>query len=467
MSNIFDVITNENFFRPLCSKNRVLYYDCICELINISGSNISILDSDARDCINIYLNNSRIEYVNDTDEEAYSISKNGNDIIRYFRMCGWMSEKELGGGSYITRVEPLCIKLISHLKEITEKESSGDISNHIFDMYDILNVAFNDTKSGRQERPYANILKPLMDNEERLKEKLAELNISISRIMTSIMDTSSINELGNYLAKDKLLEEFFSDYYFIKHNGTIPIVVGQISDYLSRLRDDEWVNKIAENYSKVKKIAMEDSISDIKNILYELQFFISNEYFTEMDVIENQINKYFDLAHAKLMLFSLSGFNLETAIDQYLRQLKTAGESYRNESLLQLKDASTIIAQKYIGMKSFSIKTKVQYTDKTTGLSIYTPTEEDLAKWKAELEWENNYTRKKVSSYVNQKMKKRDKLELKYERIRSREDIQMFVAAASMSELSNFPYHVTIMNEMIDLGFAEVSNIIIERKESK
>lgn len=276
MSSIFEVIENENFFRPLCSKNRVLYYDCICELINISGSNISILDSDARECLSIYLNNTKLEYVNDEDEEKYSITKTSNDIIRYFRMCGWMSEKELGAGAYVTRVEPLCIKLISHLKEITEQESSGDISNHIFDMYDILNVAFNDAKSGRQERPYANILKPLMDNEERLKEKLAELNINISKIMTSIMDTTSINELGNYIARDKLLEEFFSDYYFIKHNGTIPIIVGQISDYLSRLRDEEWVERIAKNYSKVKKLPMEDSVSEVKNHLYDLQFFISN-----------------------------------------------------------------------------------------------------------------------------------------------------------------------------------------------
>lgn len=467
MSNIFKVITNENFFRPLCSKNRVLYFDCICELINISGSNISILDNDARDCINIYLNNSKIEYVNDTDEEEYSITKTGNDIIRYFRMCGWMSEKELGNGSYITRVEPLCIKLISHLKEITETENSGDISNHIFDMYDILNVAFNDTKSGRQERPYANILKPLLDNEERLKEKLAELNINISKIMVSVMDTTSINDLGNYLAKDKVLEEFFSDYYFIKHNGTIPIIVGQISDYLARLRDDDWVNRIAANYSKVKKLSLEDSVSDVKNALYDLQFFVSNEYFREIDAIENQINKYFDLAHAKLMLFTLSGFNLETAIDEYLRVLKVNSGTLREESLSKLKDATTIIAQKYIGIKSFSMKNTIQYIDKSTGITVYNPSEEELNKWEKEFEWKNTYTRKKVSSYIDGRMKKRNRIEIKYERIRDRNDVQMIVAAASMSELSNFPYHVEILDEMIDLGFAEMSNVIIERKESQ
>ena len=64
-------------------------------------------------------------------------------------------------------------------------------------------------------------------------------------------------------------------------------------------------------------------------------------------------------------------------------------------------------------------------------------------------------------------MKKRNRIEIKYERIRNRDDVQMIVAAASMSELSNFPYHVEILDEMIDLGFAEMSNVIIERKESE
>ena len=30
---IFDLVNNDNFFKPLASKNRYIYFDCIYELI--------------------------------------------------------------------------------------------------------------------------------------------------------------------------------------------------------------------------------------------------------------------------------------------------------------------------------------------------------------------------------------------------------------------------------------------------
>ena len=63
--HVFEYIDNENFFKPFVSKNRKLYFDCICLLINKSKENANpiLSDSDARDCVNIYLNRTKFEYV--------------------------------------------------------------------------------------------------------------------------------------------------------------------------------------------------------------------------------------------------------------------------------------------------------------------------------------------------------------------------------------------------------------------
>lgn len=63
--HVFEYIDNENFFKPFVSKNRKLYFDCICLLIKKSKDNACALlsDVDARNCINIHLYQSKFEYV--------------------------------------------------------------------------------------------------------------------------------------------------------------------------------------------------------------------------------------------------------------------------------------------------------------------------------------------------------------------------------------------------------------------
>jgi len=111
---IFDLVDNDNFFKPFCSKNKYIYYDCIVELVKKSKGRPALYDTDARDCLNIYLNNSQLDYVEEADDISQTvITRSGSDIMRYFRECGWLSEKELGrNGEYETHVTPYCRRLI-------------------------------------------------------------------------------------------------------------------------------------------------------------------------------------------------------------------------------------------------------------------------------------------------------------------------------------------------------------------
>ena len=68
------------------------------------------------------------------------------------------------------------------IRRIFDAQTDGMITNHIFSMYEILYSAL-EWKGGRQTRPYVNILEPLTDHEFDLREELAVLRDSISRIM--------------------------------------------------------------------------------------------------------------------------------------------------------------------------------------------------------------------------------------------------------------------------------------------
>ncbi|MCM1327431.1 MAG: DUF5716 family protein [Bacteroidales bacterium] len=74
-------------------------------------------------------------------------------------------------------------------------------------MYEIIKSAFEED-SVRRERPYTNILVPLIDNETELKNELADLKDSISSIMKAVIVFQDINSFGQFIMKDEMLEHF-------------------------------------------------------------------------------------------------------------------------------------------------------------------------------------------------------------------------------------------------------------------
>ena len=52
---LFDNAEYDNFFNPLCCKNKRIYYECILQLIEKSKSVPLLYETDAKDTIILYL----------------------------------------------------------------------------------------------------------------------------------------------------------------------------------------------------------------------------------------------------------------------------------------------------------------------------------------------------------------------------------------------------------------------------
>ena len=82
---------------------------------------------------------------NDRLGNNQSETDNASAVLRYFRYCGWLSERELGrNGDNIATVDPYCRKLIDAIERIFNRDNSAALSNQIFMIYDILHSAFNE-----------------------------------------------------------------------------------------------------------------------------------------------------------------------------------------------------------------------------------------------------------------------------------------------------------------------------------
>lgn len=461
--SLFDKVGNGDFFRPFCSRNKEIYFDCICELLQLSGDNISISDADARDRINIYLLNTNLNYEIEEDNQAEPIRKTGNDILRYFRQCGWISEKELSrNGEYETYVEPFCRSLVKYLSRYGEEEDIGGLTNNIYDMYLRLQSAFA-ADSLLLDRPYTNILKPLIDSMTSLKEKLFELDKSIAGIMKTIMDTGTLNQLGAVILTDTLLEKFFRDYYYIKKEGTIPIVISRINEYIRNMQSDEWVVKISREYSQIKDVTAKEAEDNVRDKIYELKMYLSYDYQDSLNKIEDQINSYQELLHARITLLTGSGVSIESVIDRFLRETKNLTEAERESAFTRIGNCSEVTAQKYVGVRSITYKRKKKELAETEGMEVFDDSEEDRNV--LDLIKRNRYSPKKVASFLDTQFKGRDHIEIKDEMVPDRNTAQMYAAAMAMSQINSFPYDAEIKDEMIDYGFVEISNVVFTRKQ--
>lgn len=231
--NFFDYIKNDAFFKPLTLKYRRVYYDCIQILIDKTKELPVLYESDAKDSITAYLKNAGINEVKkdissdinaveeiEAGESGTELQSSG--ILSLFRECGWLLPREIGrNGEYIANISIDCRKLMDFLRKMTEKSGEGMMSNRIFSMYEIIKSAFEED-SVRRERPYTNILVPLIDNETELKNELTDLKDSISSIMKAVIIFQDINSFGQFIMKDEMLDRFFSEYFFVKNNGLIP-----------------------------------------------------------------------------------------------------------------------------------------------------------------------------------------------------------------------------------------------------
>lgn len=177
--NFFDYIHNEAFFRPLNLKYRRIYYDCIQILIDKAKELPVLYESDAKDSLTLYLRNAGIQDAKeDTDETGGELRP--PEILSLFRECGWLMPREIGrSGEYVVNISTDCRRIMDFLRKISERKGEGMMSNRIFSMYEIMKSAF-DEDSLRKERPYTNILVPLLDNETELKNELTDLKDSIS-----------------------------------------------------------------------------------------------------------------------------------------------------------------------------------------------------------------------------------------------------------------------------------------------
>ena len=463
--NFFDYIRNESFFRPLNLKYRRVYYDCIQILIDKAKELPVLYESDAKDSLTLYLRNAGIkEEGEDADEGGGELRP--PEILALFRECGWLMPREIGrSGEYVVNLSTDCRRIMDFLRKISERKGEGMMSNRIFSMYEIMKSAF-DEDSLRKERPYTNILVPLLDNETELKNELTDLKDSISNIMKAVVVFQDMNSFGQYIMKDEMLDRFFHEYFFIKNNGLIPAQISFIKNRLRMLRQGEIFERMIAECAGRFQMSMEEAEEKIEHYFAELQYFLSVEYEENMELIDTRINNYYNLANTRIMLMAGNGIRLEAVLNDFLNAMPELEEEKQDEAMGRLSGCTRIINQKYVGYRSFEKKKRLKNEGENIGLSSEELSEEEKLAQTEELfrKAPNRYSVEKVSGFMDVQMEGQEKISIKEKPVRTKEEALMYTAAMLYAGNGEFPYQVQITDEEVEKEVADMSNVVISRK---
>ncbi len=471
---LFDNPDYDRFFNPLCCKNKKIYYECIVKLIEKSKQVTLLYETDARDTLTLYFRNLAYavedeENSDDGDEDISSKkseTENASAVLRYFRHCGWISERELGrNGDNIATVMPYCRQIIDSIERIFNRDNRASLTNHIFSIYDTLNSAFNN-EHGRTLRPYSNILMPVSDNVSDLKNELLILKDSIRSIMRIVIKMTESNEMGQFLIKDEMMKTFFSDYFFIMKDGLIPGYIEEIEKMLRRIVSTEVYEKMIKEYRELNDVSEITAREIVEGQFAEVKNFISYDYVKEMDYIDKKINNYYSLYSTRIMMVLSNNVNMQNYLNSFLLKIKDFEPDERNSALESIDEFFKIKSYKNIGRKSIERRKKSKPNEKSALVVTSDISDEEKARLTNELlhEYPDRYSVLQAAEYFENVLGACESIIPDKNIVKSRDDAMMIAAGIIYSGSQDFPFEVEFLDGMIDTEAARISNVKIKRK---
>lgn len=465
--NLFDIIS-QDFFKPLTSKHKKLYIDCITIIYNIYKNELSfgvdkaIIVSE----LEIYFENqSNEEIIFDDDEIAKDSRTKANKILRSLKESGWIEYEATDNFNIKVNLHDYAATIVEAFNKVIKNEEME---------YQSLVSQIHATLLNKEgyQKPYEYIIKRTIENTEELIIGLKKLNTNIKKYIDAITNDKSAGEI---------VEDFFiyhkdigsKAYHRIKTSDNISYFRASIIEKLYIIIDDK------EIFERAKKGYMEiEKVEDEYEALEELRRKILNviNSFRDYDEIINEIDrknsKYISnaISRAKFLLSSTN--NIEGKISNILAYMSK--ELNNNEELDLDEDLDNdlikvfnIFPQLFIDNDSLyvvPISKKVSLPEElstTIGMS-----EEEREKRKQLIREKNKirFSRKNIYNYVEEILKDKDAVLASTLPLESKRDLIRIIFIKLYSSDKKANYKTVDNNKVIEINDFRFSDFTIERE---
>lgn len=432
MKNLFGILP-EDFFKPLTSKYRRQYADCILLIFNTFKPEISygVNRETVVRTLEAYFDADNEEEMT-FDEQVYvrGARDKANAMIASLKTCGWLEYEQERNHQLNVVLFEYAIPIIESLNKVIREEETeyqGIISQ----------IHASLQNKDLYGKPYELIIKGVKENTERLISELKKLNASIKRHMdkqTADMDASEI------------LEHFFEyhknigskAYLRMKTSENISYFRSAIIERIEGLMESaELMERAVNGYMEVEQESDRDRAYDK---LVEILLDVKSSFYRLDDIIEEIDRKHttymknavmrarFKLATGNntegKLLRILDRFadelNQENARDDI--QMDFSGEGRFSEA----EELFAVFSQGYLSpesLRTIPVSKKDGSVDALSeGIAM---SEEQRALYKEALRQKNRlrFSRKNINEYVLMLLDGRERISAEEITIESRRDL--------------------------------------------
>lgn len=365
-NNLFDII-GDGFFKPLTSKNRRIYMDCLNIIYDSYKYELSY-GADREDIItNLidYFDSTETDIIYDLEEDIDNVGdsrRKATMFLRNLKMYGWLDSDITYNQKERITMPSHAIQMMGLFAGITNK-NEAEYSNDIYSIYSLLK------NTELQNSPYQQIIQPVQERTANLFSSLKALNTNIKDFIDELTTGKDLNDFfDNFSA-------YYSDigsgaYKRLKTTDNISkfrnAIKTQLHIYLS---NEELLEKTILDYQQRKNVVDYEEARDA--VTNEIQALL-NEFYQYDDIIaeiDKKHAKYNANAVERARFLLSSSSNIDSKISKILQMMSLDFNRSKEKNLNIDIDEKTgeifnLYTQQFINEESLSpIKISKQITD--------------------------------------------------------------------------------------------------------
>lgn len=465
VKHLFEILPAQ-FFRPLTSKYRREYADCIMLLLNSFKSEISygVNREIVVRILTDYFEADDSEMTFDDETYIRDAREKANGVIAMLKSCGWIEYEQETNHQLNVVLYEYAIPIIESMNRVIREEETeyqGIISQ----------IHASLQNEDLYSKSYELIIKGVRENTERLLSELKKLNASIKRHM---------EKQTNEMEADEILNHFF-DYH--KNIGSKAYLRMKTSENISYFRSaiierleymletPDIMDRAVSGYIEVEEETDEEAaydslvqmLLDVKSSFYRLDDII--------DEIDRKHTRYMRNAVMRAKFLLATGNNLEGKLSQILNWYvgRLNGEEMEAGLESEIQNLVALYPQNYISpesLQSIPVTKTLGRVDEMSEEKRMSPEERQLYKEALRIKNRNRFSRKNINAYVMDLLKDRRQMAVNEIPAESRRDLLRIIYISIYAGNRSNNYTIRRTRERTEIAGFSLPYFEIIRKDT-
>ena len=458
-------IISDNFFVPLASPNKQIYWECICKLFTIMNHQLSFgVERDVLvEELQYYFEQANAISIEEEDMSGKSNRDKANWMLRRLEYYGWIEIE--ADKSYVQRVsfQEHAVKLIKTLLEISEGKKI-EYQGYIYTIYSLVR--------GNTGNPGIELLS-IVENTDMLITGLKNLNSGIKHYIDELTKYKTPAEIMDVLFNDYIENIVDKAYHRLLTSDNVSKFRPEIVERLeSKSRSKTYIQKASKEIAEIREISVEEAEELVYQYIHEVI-----DAFLNIDEILAEINRkntqYQKAAINRAKFFLLGGEDVRGQIKEILSALNTQineenmdlGGIYRIE---YLDDLTRIFSVGLLDEKSLYVPIEGKKEFKPVEIQTDSVDEmlrqEKLRKMMQKMEKVLNP--QKIDAYIETHMKDKMQMNASELPLENVEDFVRMIYVRLYGQRKNMKYSIKTTEE-IEINGYRFRDYEIHKKEKK